>query len=250
MAYRGFTNLVFAYTVVNQSTNKAVFINVMRFYESEPGLTIDKIIPRVMTTEDEMHDDYLLSRFVIRNTGQSSTYDSVVNGNNETSINSWFNNDPEVIEVTLNTTISDVMVTQSHTGLGMASIAGQISTALKSHVSSGAWAKLAGRTVLIVNFDDGRLASFFVNIYVTEPYVYLEGTAVDLNGEPISVNFSGNPSNGSGSGGTGGSGGSGLTGSGSGSWIINGSGGSSGGGSILACVSIDGGEPECTIVHT
>lgn len=226
-----YRNQIFSYTVVNQSTNKAVFLNIQHKYRKDPesGYDLDVVIPTILTTEDEMYDDYLLSSYVVRNNNISSLSGPSMQ------VLSIFNNDAKVVEINVGSSIHDIGTD------GLSSISGAISSALGSHQNLGqSWAKLAGRSVIIVNFPDGKLGAFFASIYSTKPYIYLDGTAVDLNGNAINILLDGAVS-------VGGSGG--VTTSGSGSWIpVGGSTGSGGGGGILACTAVHGNPPVCKLI--
>lgn len=218
--YSADVNKFYAYTIVNESSQLAVFIDIKHKYQSDPesGTTIDVYIPYLLTSDGEMADDYLISQYAIR--GNTS--------NQSSKMMIFSTSEPKVVEVTIDSSIGEM----EYTGVG--SVAGLISQQLNSHVTlSSGWHKLVGRAVSIVNFNDGKLASFFQQLGGTLMYSYLQGTAVDLDGNPVPVDSIGSSPSAGGSGG--------LTSSGSGSWTVF----SSGGGGVMACTSIDGGTPVC-----
>lgn len=182
------------------------------------------IIPYLLTAEGEMADDYLISKYAIREYASSQTQSYSM------TFSAQSTSEPEIVEVTINSSIGAV----EYGGVG--AVAGLISQQLNSHTTlSSGWHKLVGRTVIIVNFNDGKLAAFFQTLSGTLMYSYLQGTAVDSNGNPAPVSSIGSSPS---AGGTGG-----LTGAGSGSWTVLTS--SGGGGGVVACTSIDGGTPVC-----
>jgi len=223
-------NQQYAYTIVNHSAQLAVFLNLKHLFREEPWpdshLSLDVIIPNLLTTDSEMNADYFLSRFVIKSNGSSTSNftESEAGTSNYVERNSSSNSsDPEIVEITIPGRIGP------YADITMAQYRGQISAALKSNVGGGGnWAKLAGRAIVIINFDNGKLGAFFSSMYATTMYQYLSGTAVDHNGNPIKIS-GGAPS----SGGTGG-----LTVSGSGGWSVI-----SGGG--VVCTGIHGGSQVC-----
>jgi hypothetical protein len=221
-------NQQYKYTIVNHSAQLAVFVNFKHVYRPEPEpdshLTLDIIIPSLLTADSEMNADYFLSRYVIQtNRSYSSSFSKQSKANYAYEVSAASSNGPQTVEITISGQIG------SNSSITMGQYRGQISSALKSNVGGGVnWAKLAGRTIIIVNFDNGKLGAFFSSIYSQSPYQYLNGTAVDKNGNPISM--SGGASSGGGSGG--------VTSSGSGSWTII-------TGGAVACTSINGGSPMC-----
>ena len=229
--YYGQTNQAFAYTIVNHSEQKAYFIDITHKYRPDPesGYVLDVIIPYSLTDTTELHSDYELSAYAIRNTSYTSnSYLSSKNLSSQSLSLALSIQDPKVIKVNLNTNISSVQYA------GVYAVSGQISSALDSQstLSSG-WHKLAGRAVIIVEFNDGKLATFFKGINVTTPYIYMEGTAVKNDGSPAPVDMTVSAPRLSGAGG-------------SGSWTVipSGSSGSSGG-KVLACAGVHGGVPTC-----
>ncbi len=236
-------NQAYAYTIVNHSESKAYFIDITHKYREDPesGYDLDVVIPYALTDSNELLDDYELAKYAIRNSSGYSSSSSqsqsaqTVSGfkiSKSSFVTSSSNDDFDVLSVRLNgVSISSVQYT------GVSAVAGQISQKLDSDTTlSSGWHKLAGRAVIIVEFDDGKLGAYFKGIYTTDMYSYLEGTAVMNDGTPAPVSMTGGTPTGGSS--------SGLTSPGSGSWTVASS-GSSGGGGVFGCTSIDGGTPVC-----
>ncbi|MGK0272787.1 MAG: hypothetical protein ACI88H_003463 [Cocleimonas sp.] len=239
--FYSYKNQLFSYTVVNHNSKKAVFINIQHKYRLDrEGYELDVVIPSTLTSSGEMFDDYLLSRYVLRNSTTtnykiSKTKVSLSTSSTVEPLGSLLLfNDAETVQIELNSSIHDIGVG------GLSAISGQISSALSSHTNSQSWAKLSGRAVIIIKFSDGKLAAFFASIYSTKPYMYLDGSAVDEAGNLINLGIDGAAAS-SGSGGGGGV-------VGNGSWIVGGGTGSGGGGGIVACTGIHGEAPVCTMI--
>lgn len=220
-------NQQYAYTIVNHEAQLATFINFTHVYRQEPPpdnhLILDVIIPSLLTTDAEMHTDYFLSRYVIQVNNSKSPSHLTQSKSYKTRNTTHSIEPPKTLEITINGRIG------YNSDATMAQYRGQISSALKSNVGGGSsWAKLAGRTIIIINFDNGKLGAFFSSIYTQYPYQYLNGTAINNNGDPISM----------GGGASSGGGGGGLTSSGSGTWTLV-------TGGAVGCTSIDGGTPVC-----
>jgi len=223
-------NQMYSYTIVNQSTQLAVFLDIQHRYMPDPesGYPLDVIIPTLLTSETEMTRDYTLSKYVVRHEVPlegSSSYSQVF-GSFNIMQNSQPGNEYEVVEVSIDgSTLSYVSL------VGMGVIRSEISSKLESHLGGQDWVKLKGRTIIIVKFNDGKLAAFF-NDLSTAFYVYMEDTGVDNNGNPVNVTGPRAEK-------TGGSGGgNGITSHGSGSWSIL-----RGGQSV--CTSVEGLQPVC-----
>lgn len=227
--FRGDHNKSYAYTIVNHNSRKAVFIDLKNYYRIDPesGTVLDVVIPTLLTTDSEMEDDYNLSSYVV-GAKEVSTASSSLNLNDrhskyDISYTFFDKPKPKVATVHINRSIHSL-------SYGVKEIASQISQGLNSHVTlASGWHKLAGRAVIIVTFNDGALGAFFKCLYCTDMYSYLEGTAIDSNGNIVNIPGAINPSNGQSGG---------VTTIGSGSWSIISSG-------VLACTSIKGGTPVC-----
>lgn len=198
----------FYYTVVNANTSEAVFIKVFHYYEydAEMQIYVDYTSVTSQTSSDELHSDFLLSKEIYTATGEIKE-----------------------VEITIDASIEDARY------VGVMVYNSKISQALQSHATlSSGWHKLARRTVLKVNLNDGKFSAFFQGINTTNMYIYLPGTAVNDAGELVSISTNGATVN---SGSTDSSGGVGDIGihdgrNGTALWNLQ--------GGVMACVYIDG----------